>query len=553
MHMARPRLNILGPALFFVAVTSLTATSTAQHRVADTQRLLVYGKVKNQHLGESLLGCEDRNGDGVGDLIVLSRVRFNSLLPPFLELHSGRTGAVIPGFRFAPKSGDIRRIHPAGDLNGDGFAEFAVRRLQPEELRLLDGKTWKTIFVWPLLIGNDWGCAPFPDVNRDGHPELLLSATGLATSIGGKSRRGRVQLLSGKDLSLLQEQWGDTTGTFGESIGAVGDVNGDGQMDYGVQDQDSGGTRSGSLLIYSGRSGKLIAEFKAGRLGSRDFASRFVSPGDINGDGHADIAVRDPSVKYNSTQLGVVRMLSGKDASILWEFKSNPYNYSGHGCGLALVADWNGDGRDDLIGSFDGRLAVLSSKDGKLIYEWPGIVGPTEAFSFDSLGDIDGDKRGDYALGLSYRSDFPLIHQGCVLVLGSKKPSLLASKNDLRPVSSRGVELSMDFGQGMAGTPYLLLGSASGIRPGLRIGGQLIPLQLDAYMQLILAAPGSLIAKQVGILDASGRAKAKFVVPPSLVKTFGEWHFDHAAIVLDPQKGLRAVSNPAPLHVWPKS
>ncbi len=72
-----------------------------------------------------------------------------------------------------------------------------------------------------------------------------------------------------------------------------------------------------------------------------------------------------------------------------------------------------------------------------------------------------------------------------------------------------------DAGSAFAGETYLLVGSASGSLPGIRFGGERLPLNADAYLIATLGRDaGSPLFGALGVLDAQGHATAQLAVPP---------------------------------------
>jgi hypothetical protein len=75
--------------------------------------------------------------------------------------------------------------------------------------------------------------------------------------------------------------------------------------------------------------------------------------------------------------------------------------------------------------------------------------------------------------------------------------------------------LYLNAGPAHAGQVFIVAGSVSGTFPGTQIGIFNVPLNADAYTQLMLqSANMAPFVNTVGTLDAEGRAIAQLVIPP---------------------------------------
>ena len=100
---------------------------------------------------------------------------------------------------------------------------------------------------------------------------------------------------------------------------------------------------------------------------------------------------------------------------------------------------------------------------------------------------------------------------------------------------------------------YMVAGSSSGTQPGLVLGGVLVPLQPDAYLNFTVASANQgPFVNTFGALDGSGKATAQIVVPPGLSPSLSGLVLNHAMVGLDLGQGtVIAASNPVPLLLAP--
>ena len=81
---------------------------------------------------------------------------------------------------------------------------------------------------------------------------------------------------------------------------------------------------------------------------------------------------------------------------------------------------------------------------------------------------------------------------------------------------------------------YILLGSLSGTSPGTNVGSVFIPLNSDSmtWATLLRAGDPRVLPGTIGVLDASGRAEAAFVLGPRQILALSGLRLDWAALVV---------------------
>lgn len=123
-----------------------------------------------------------------------------------------------------------------------------------------------------------------------------------------------------------------------------------------------------------------------------------------------------------------------------------------------------------------------------------------------------------------------------------------ADRTDVATPLGASQELQLDAGRRHARAPYVLLGSSSTTRLGLRVGSVHVPLDVDGYTTALLAAPNQWLIGSAGLLDTRGRAAARLELPDLRSSLFG-LRLQHAGLVFSPRGSAVACSNAVPLRI----
>jgi hypothetical protein len=338
--------------------------------------------------GAVAIATADFNGDGKADIAVL---RDYEVLV-FLGNGDGTFQNQLPYPTGGSSGSAIRAGMVAADFNKDGKIDLAVANDQSSSgsnqgsISVLIGNgdgTFQPALNYPLVnfIPVAMVCADF---NRDGVVDVALA--------GYNADVGEVDILLGNgDGTFIQ----GSTSTYGDYIPhsiAVGDFNGDGELDLAVTFFISNVSESGyyyRILFGDGNGGFNPGPFTGGVVGTP------LTVADLNGDGKLDLAI-----SYTSTfreVYSVVYVLLGNGDGTFGPpvaFRIG-YMYSNQ----VIPSDLNGDVKLDLASAGHwGVSALLGNGDGT--FQSPATINlyPSMIYSL-SAADFDGDGRVDLATG----------------------------------------------------------------------------------------------------------------------------------------------------------
>jgi FG-GAP repeat protein len=280
-------------------------------------------------------------------------------------------------------------VAAAGDVNRDGYADFVVGASKAGLAHLFLGSAAPTAADWakgqstnridlvdPGTTASAFGnaVAAAGDVNGDGFADFLIGADGASTAAGAvhvylgsamPTARTWNTMTSSARIDLADPD--GATASFGSAVTCAGDVNGDGFADFLVAARTAGGD-AGAAHLYLGASTLNAVDWNTGTRrvdlvdpdgDSAVFGSAIASAGDVNGDGFADFVIGADGVDLRAgaahVYLGAAALNAARwnGAAATAADRIDLANPAGKGAGFGAAAasagDVNGDGFLDFV------------------------------------------------------------------------------------------------------------------------------------------------------------------------------------------------------------
>ncbi len=374
----------------------VSGLTTGQVSLGDAYDARLTGAVSSDYAGYSVSGAGDVNNDGFDDVVIgapeadpssYSSGEVYLVLGPVLGERSLGGSSVVTWEGSVSYDYAGRSVSGAGDVDGDGYADFLVGANGQDSGGSSAGAVY--LVAGPATGGGDldtdaearftgetsssylgYGVDGAGDVNGDGFDDVLMGAYYYSSGSGG-SYAGRAYLVEGPASSMSV---GSADASFsgvstydyaGRSLSRAGDVDGDGYGDIliGAYQADEGASYGGSAYLFYGASGpgrlsgnyslSLADAIISGPV-SYDYAGLAISEvGDANDDGLDDFVVGAYGDDTGASAAGAAYLFFGPvtgsmyttDAdSALWGAVSSDYAGQSLGAG-----DFNGDGFSDLL------------------------------------------------------------------------------------------------------------------------------------------------------------------------------------------------------------
>jgi len=342
----------------------------------------VLGTHASEQLGYSVAPAGDVNADGFDDVIV-GAVNYAGAFASQgrADVYYGSADGLLesPNWTLTGEAANTYLgyiVGPAGDVNGDGYADITIYSGMPDwNGRLLVYHGSPTgLKPDPTPQNADWarpgtqssgsfGYASAPvDANGDGYGDLLV---GGHTLDNHHADEGMLLLYRGSpdglgSVDVWQVSGGQAGATLGAMIASGRDVNADGFPDVlvGAEMYDSAQADEGAAFLFFGNGDTFSTSpdwtFTSGQANAR--GGRYAAlPGDLNGDGFEDIVVSAHSYDYDQADEGAVFVFLGGPSGFApgapenaaWVFEGDQAGGS-LGFSLFSLGDVNLDGLADI-------------------------------------------------------------------------------------------------------------------------------------------------------------------------------------------------------------
>ena len=201
-----------------------------------------------------------------------------------------------------------------------------------------------------------------------------------------------VHLLLGNGDGTFTEQQIYIPGNPNPGAIQAADLNGDGKLDavFG----SNGGNEAVTVLLNTGNDANGVPQFTVTTYATGLPGIRSVTVGDLNGDGHPDLIVGDCCGTFR------VLLNNGDGTFTLGQTYGIMPNNGGPSVGQGVIADLNGDGKADyIVVSAQADATDIFYGNGDGTFQNP-VVLPGQAYSV-AVADLNGDGRPDIILGMA--------------------------------------------------------------------------------------------------------------------------------------------------------
>lgn len=407
------------------------------------------GGADSTRLGTSVAGMGDANGDGYSEVVIGIPGHGGGFgYAPVFAGSSGGLRQQVEGIDWSSAGEELGTVvGPAGDVNGDGYADVLVSVPgapgTPQDggrVIVLRGRRGGGLVPQPDVLtvagSVDFGAsaAAAGDVNGDGFGDVLVGDPRASVIPGAEEGRAFLWLGGPSPPVLAPDQPFVGTQDPGQFGGAVAflpqvDIEEFGALVVGEPLwDDPGKSDAGRILIHRGGWGTVASSAAFTRVGAaalERIGANVVDAGDVNRDTFSDLLVSSPTASPGGiASAGEAQLVLG-GSPFTWNTLPaangvQPTERLGNA--IAGRGDVDGDGHHDLLVASRawnsatltdcGRVQLFYGAAGGLepsVWTAEGTIaeqglGASVAF----LGDIDGDGYSDFAIGSSTAGGSPI-------------------------------------------------------------------------------------------------------------------------------------------------
>jgi hypothetical protein len=386
--------NALSPGVVYWNATTITELSTGLEESATWPLTIQETPTDNQLAwGVGIDFDHDNRGDvltggcGVGACTKKAYLFYSE--PPGIDPDLDVTLEPPPGLGDNLAYGWA--VESAGDINGDGHLDVIIGGgLQGGvyvHWNSEDGMGTEPTNVWAQADSFfGFSVSSAGDVNRDGYGDVMVGT--FLDMTGGIPAPPKLHVHHGGPNGLSDAPTTESVSpslALGSSIAGGCDVNGD-----GFADVVAGAAATDEAFIFHGGPDGLDVNPSTSLSGTGAFGIDVACAGDVNGDGYADVLVGAPNNGEAYLYLGSLDGLEDTPSATL-------IGDEGSGIAVCSAGDVNGDGHSDIAIGGDGKVDIyLGNGSGVELTPDTTLVGDSAYFGDAiSAADTNGDKLSD--------------------------------------------------------------------------------------------------------------------------------------------------------------
>jgi hypothetical protein len=345
------------------------------------------GAAASDYFGFCVACAGDVNGDGYADIIVgapNNDTGFANAGAAYIFYGGSAMNSAADVIITGAAANDMLgySVAPAGDVNGDGYADVIVGAPFNDYAGTNAGRAY--LFYGASSMINDvdvtltgatandnfgLSVASAGDVNSDGYSDVIVGAP-----YYGSLNIGRAYVYyGGSAMNAVADvllTGAATNDCLGVSVASAGDASGDGYSDVIVGADVGSSSYAGAAYVYFGGSAMNNAAdvVMAGAAANDYFGRSVASAGDVDKDGYADVIVGAAQNNLGAgaayVYLGGSSMDNGVDVTLTGAAGENL------GRSVARAGDLNGDGCFDVV--VGANLSDVGGTDAGRAYVYHG-------------------------------------------------------------------------------------------------------------------------------------------------------------------------------------